>query len=286
MRILPKIFLITLFVLSLVTVRGQQGVHVPPSPFVLGVIDSLHSAILTEKRTLNIYLPEGYASDTAHYPVIYLLDGSADEDFIHVAGLVQFFNFPWIQRFPNSIVVGIVNTNRQRDFTFAVPDLDFLTAIGFEKSRFPSYGGSDKFISFIEKELQPFIEKNYRTTTGKTLIGQSLGGLVASEILLKRPAMFDTYIIMSPSLWWNKESLLADGKNLALPQTDKGLRVYIGVGKEDSFMRKDAKKLAAIVKRNAGNTSKIYFDYLPHEDHATMGHQALYNAFRLLNPAK
>ncbi len=58
-------------------------------PFVLGVIDEFQSTELAEKRILNIYLPEGYnKDDTAKYPVIYLLDGSADEDFIHIVGLV------------------------------------------------------------------------------------------------------------------------------------------------------------------------------------------------------
>ncbi len=62
---------------------------------------------LGENRILNIYLPEGYKQeDTTKYPVIYLFDGSADEDFIHIVGIVQFNNFEWINRVPKSIVVG------------------------------------------------------------------------------------------------------------------------------------------------------------------------------------
>src|SRR5215207_737805 len=68
-------------------------------PFVLGVTTAVNSKVLGEKRILNIYLPEGYnPKDTVTYPVIYLLDGSADEDFIHVAGLVQYNSFEWINR--------------------------------------------------------------------------------------------------------------------------------------------------------------------------------------------
>ena len=87
-------------------------------PFVLGVIDEIQSKELTEKRVLNIYLPEGYNKmDTVKYPVIYLLDGSANEDFIHIVGLVQFFSFEWINLVPKSIVVGIATVDRKRDFT-------------------------------------------------------------------------------------------------------------------------------------------------------------------------
>lgn len=171
-------------------------------PFILGVIDEIQSVELAEKRILNIYLPEGYEKDGASkYPVIYLLDGSADEDFIHVVGLVQFNNFSWIDRVPKSIVVGIANVDRRRDFTFP-------TTVEEEKKKFPSTGHSNKFIAFIEKELQPFIEKKYRTNSSKMIIGQSLGGLLATEILFKKPMLFDKYIIISPSLWWDNGSLL------------------------------------------------------------------------------
>ncbi|MDP4913200.1 MAG: alpha/beta hydrolase-fold protein [Saprospiraceae bacterium] len=57
-------------------------------PFILGVIDEIYSKELSENSVLNIYLPAGYnKNDTVKYPVIYLLDGSADEDFIHIVGL-------------------------------------------------------------------------------------------------------------------------------------------------------------------------------------------------------
>lgn len=195
-------------------------------PFVLGVVDEIWSKELSEKRVLNIYLPEGYdANDTITYPVVYLLDGSVDEDFIHVVGLYQFNSFPWVNRVPKSIIVGIANTDRQRDFTYA-------TTIPEDKKKFPTTGGSGKFIRFIEKELQPYIQQQYRTNGMRTIIGESLGGLLATEILLKKPQLFDKYIIISPSLWWDDGSLLLysldNMKNGVLRNTN----VYIGVGKE------------------------------------------------------
>src|SRR5690606_8834222 len=98
-----------------------------------------------EDRLLNIYLPNGYDKEKV-YPVIYLLDGSADEDFLHIVGLVQFFNLQL--KMPDCIVVGIANVDRKRDFTFKT-DLEDL------KTAYPTTGGSASFIGFIEKELQP-----------------------------------------------------------------------------------------------------------------------------------
>src|SRR4051812_37329257 len=80
---------------------GRSIMGGTPKPFVLGQVEEISSFVLSEKRTLNIYLPEGYnPKDSLKYPVVYLLDGSADEDFIHIVGLYQFYTFPWINRVP------------------------------------------------------------------------------------------------------------------------------------------------------------------------------------------
>jgi len=281
------LFLVFLFI-SFIS-KGQHktvAVSKESKPFVLGVIEEIQSSQLAEKRILNIYLPEGYQqNDTITYPVLYLLDGSADEDFIHIAGLVQYFNFPWINTLPKTIVVGIANTNRKRDFTFK-------TSLESDKKIIPASGGSDKFIAFLEQELQPFIEKKYKTKPVKTIIGQSLGGLLAAEILLKKPSLFSTYIIISPSLWWDNGSLLALNSEILKPGYKKATSVYIGVGKEGEtpgtghrIMEADAEKFADKIKRIQCSDVKVFFDFLPNENHATVTHPAVFNAFRILNPA-
>ena len=280
-------FIIIIFAFSITLTFGQnnQSMETKASkPFILGAIDEIYSKELSEKRVLNIYLPAGYnQNDTVKYPVIYLLDGSADEDFIHIVGLVQFFSFEWINQVPKSIVVGIANVDRKRDFTFP-------TNIQDDKRKYPTSGQSDQFISFIEKELQPFIESSYKTTHEKTIIGQSLGGLLATEILLKKPILFNNYIIISPSLWWDNGSLLhqktdALSENLSQQQT----AIYIGVGKEGltptkipRVMEVDANLLAEKVK--GGKNVKVFFDYLPQENHGTIMHEAVSNSFKLLYP--
>ncbi len=258
-----------------------------PTPFVLGVINEIQSLELGEKRILNIYLPEGYnEQDTTHYPVIYLLDGSADEDFIHIVGLVQFNSFSWINRLPKTIVVGIATVDRKRDFTYP-------THIEADKKRYKTAGHSDKFMSFIEKELQPFINKTYKTNASKTIIGQSLGGLLATEILLKKPLLFDKYIIISPSLWWDDGSLLNVKSDLLEKGFAQKTDIYIGVGKEGlapsdipHVMEVDANILTEKIKSTKSQNVNVYFDYLPQEDHATIMHQAVFNAFRILYPLK
>ncbi|SFD65314.1 alpha/beta hydrolase [Flavobacterium phragmitis] len=254
-------------------------------PFVLGVIDEIQSKELNEKRVLNIYLPEGYnPSEDTKYPVIYLLDGSADEDFIHISGLVQFNSFEWINQVPKSIVVGIATVDRRRDFTFP-------TTIENDKTRFPTTGHSDKFIAFIEKELQPFIDKKYKTSESKTIIGQSLGGLLETEILLKKPFLFNKFVIVSPSLWWNNGSLLDLDSEILKENFKQQTDIYIAVGKEGltpteipRVMEVDANVLAEKIKASKSKNIKVYFDYFPEENHGTILHPAVANSFKFFYP--
>ncbi|MES2761895.1 MAG: alpha/beta hydrolase-fold protein [Bacteroidota bacterium] len=273
---MTKTFLTLILTFFATVFLGQSN----SKPFVLGVIDEIQSKELNENRILNIYLPEGYdPKDTMKYSVIYLLDGSSDEDFIHVCGLVQFYSFEWINQLPKSIVVGIASVDRRRDFTFP-------TNIEEDKKRYPTTGHSDKFISFIEKELQPYIQARYKINKSKTIIGQSLGGLLATEILFKKPSLFNKYIIISPSLWWNNGSLLSQ-PILKFENTD----IYIGVGKEGltptktpRVMEVDANLLSEKITTLKGKNVNVSFDYLPFENHATIMHQAVSNAFKLIYP--
>lgn len=241
--------------------------------FPLGIIRQLQSAVLSEERTLNIFLPEGYRKDSS-YPVIYLLDGSADEDFIHVAGLVQFSAFPWVNVLPNSIVVGIANVDRRRDFTFP-------TTIEKDKKDFPTTGGSEKFIRFIEKELQPYINQSFKTNGNHMLIGQSLGGLLATEILFKKPNLFTQYVIVSPSLWWDKESLL----KTALTDFEKRTSVYIAAGNEGKIMEEDTRALNGLLMTKADHLS-LKYDFIGNKMHGNILHQAVANAFEFFGEKK
>lgn len=279
------IFMLFFYSVFLFAQVKKEKVLADPKPFVLGVINEMQSKELAEKRILNIYLPEGYnQNDTTKYPVIYLLDGSADEDFIHIVGLVQFNSFEWVNQVPKSIVVGIATVDRRRDFTFP-------TTIETDKKKFPTTGHSDRFMAFIGNELQPYIEKKYKTNGSKTIIGQSLGGLLITEILFKKPSLFNKYVIVSPSLWWNNGSLLNEKPKIAESNFNQSTQVYIAVGKEGltpteipRVMEVDANLLAEKIKEIKNKNIKVYFDYLPSENHATILHQAVSNSFRFLYP--
>ncbi|MFK8164276.1 MAG: alpha/beta hydrolase, partial [Lewinella sp.] len=161
-------FLPLLFLSVLCTcVRAQKLIN-------FGQSYELRSEVLAEDRLINVLLPAEYADSTEKkYPVIYLLDGATNEDFFHVSGLLRYFNDHHMM--PPAILVGIANVDRKRDFTYPSKDPR-------DVRDFPTTGGSAKFIDFLQRELPVFVNKTFRTTEHKTLIGQSLGGLLATEI--------------------------------------------------------------------------------------------------------
>lgn len=265
-----QIILSLILTLTVQISYGQELVEkISETEFTIGKALKIKSQLLNETRDLNIYLPLDYSQDSLKtYPVIYLLDGSKNEDFIHISGIVQFGSFSWINMIPESIVVGIGNVDRKRDFTY--PSQNEL-----DQKEFPTSGKSENFIAYIEKELQPFIDSTYKTTETKTIIGQSLGGLLATEILLKKPDLFDNYIIVSPSLWWDDEKLL-DFQSTSYNSTKS---IYIAGGKEGEVMERTAKELYDKLKKEQKPNTNLLYEFLEDKTHGDALHIAVYNAF-------
>lgn len=274
--LLPKSTLFMIIFSISASLLAQKTATVKKSPLVIGETVEFQSEILQEKRILNVYLPHGYSKDLKKtYPVVYLLDGSMDEDLIHISGLVQYGAFPWMKMIPESIVVGIANVDRKRDFTHKTDDKKL-------KKKYPAYGGSEKFIAFIEKEVKPLVEESYQNNSNSTIIGQSLGGLLATEILVKKPQLFDNYIIVSASLWYDNESLVKSDIKTA----NSVKSVYVAVGKEGKVMERTAKELYEKLNANKSESAKVFFEFFEKNDHADVYHLAVYSAFNKLFKAK
>lgn len=249
--------------------------ELPESPLVLGKRLELPSTVLHEIRVLNVVLPDGYDTSHVRYPVIYLLDGSFNEDLVHTAGIVQFHNMMGFMK--PCILVGIANVDRKRDFTFP-------TTIEDDLKDFPTTGHSAPFMDFLELELVPMVDRMYRTTGERLLIGQSLGGLLATEILFTRPRLFNEYMIVSPSLWWDKESLLQRSKDALKAADLPGTTVRVVVGNEGKVMEQDAARLAALLKKLGQPKIEVSLHRMPKENHASILHPALYEALPQIFP--
>jgi hypothetical protein len=143
----------------------------------------IYSNVLHEERILLISLPEDYGKSDKTYPVLFKLDGDK-ENFLQ-AFSAAFYLFDMTDNAPDPIIIGIENTDRNRDM---LPD---------QKANY--------FIQFIHTELIPFVDRNYRTNGFRILCGQSLSSLFALYSFLEQPDIFDAYILGSFGFY--KESL-------------------------------------------------------------------------------
>jgi predicted alpha/beta superfamily hydrolase len=213
-----------------------------------------------ENRVINVWTPQGYKTTSVTLPVMYMADGGIKEDFPHIANTLA--KLIQEKKIKPIILVGIENTQRRRD-------LSGFTDVDTDKAVAPVVGGSDKFRAFIKEELFPEIEKRYRTTKEKSIIGESLAGLFVMETFFLSPEMFDHYIAFDPSLWWNNHYLVRTAKeHLAkLPTTEK--RLWFASSKTKDIAP-HTKELAKILKAEKPANLQWNYSDEPKEKHHTI----------------
>ncbi len=250
-----------LFIMLFFTFQGHNT-EVQES-VVIGQILTLESNILQEERGILVSLPNGYKENSGiSYPVIYLLDGSTH--FRYTSGIVKFLSE--IGEIPQMIVVGILNTDRMRNFTTPLKDSASDPSSGVHT--FPSNGGAERFLAFLESELKPFIKDNFRADSTGIIAGHSSGGLFVIHYMLKKPELFDAYIAVSPSLWWNKEEHLAlANEYFTRAGIFKG-NLYLAYGGLDGARVSPACiNFVKLLKKQNQNALKWKSECLPEEEH-------------------
>jgi len=241
------------------------------APLVIGDVFTIDSKILGETRRINVYPPPGYAeSRDARVPVLYMPDGGMAEDFLHVAGLVQIGVTNGTMR--SFLLVGIENTQRRRDMTGPTENEN-------DKKIAPRVGGSEGFRRFIRDELMPQVKKRYRTTNEAAIVGESLAGLFVVETFLLEPELFDTYIAIDPSLWWNNQKLVngAAERLRSRPSLEKTL--YF-VSSDEHENAEIMQRFAEVLSKNAPSRIHWHYEKMPEEKHSTIYHPAALKAFR------
>lgn len=174
------------------------------------------------------------------YPVIYVVDGNAWTALVSEIIRVN-LGLGVQSRVEPAVVVGIGYPvkgaydlkRRKLDFTSFVPAGDRDSEVGDGQ-----IGGDLALMDFIDTVVKPVIETRFKIDRGRqTLLGHSMGGLFALSTMLNRPQSFQTYVALSPSLWWNHDALLSRAKHaLADPRALRTLRVFLSVGELEEYM--------------------------------------------------
>lgn len=255
-------------------------VHLPrtevrhlPSTRVEGVVYRLY-----------VSLPRGYAESSDRYPVVYLLD--ADYSFAIARNVVE--HLADRDRMRWAILVGIAydgppryREHRTRDYTpVHVPTGGY----GPEYQRLS--GGGPAFRRFLAEELVPFVDRTYRTTGERGLVGHSYGGLFGAWVAFTTPSLFDHYLLVSPSLWYDDRRIFETEEAWASERDSLATTLYLAVGSREGNHQRDMvgdlRELARRVERRGYPGLSTHAEVLDGETHDSVFPRALSNGLRTI----
>jgi predicted alpha/beta superfamily hydrolase len=263
--------------LSAILILGFASTSSPATdPVLPHQTFTIDSKALHETRRINVYTPPGYDKSTVRYPVLYMPDGGVEEDFPHVTIDIDAAIRAGEMR--PVIVVGIENTERRRDMT-GPTQVESDTKIAIH------VGGSAKFRAFIRDELMPVIRKRFRGNGETAIVGESLAGLFIVGTFFAEPKLFDAYIALSPSLWWNDQALVRHAGIWLQSRPKLTATLYLASAGDDD--RGDAvKTMAGVLRADAPKGLTWYYEPRADLQHSTIYKGASPGIFRKLFPPR
>ena len=133
------------------------------------------SAVLGNKHTLTVFLPETFVPLKGRYPLIVLM-GAGPKQADEAAAYME----------RNKAIVAAVN---------------------FEEA---DYAEREKIVRFVSRELLPYLETNYPVLPGaenRVIASRGTGGAVTAAALLQVPGAFGGAAFISPGDAWEKTTL-------------------------------------------------------------------------------
>ncbi len=241
------------------------SLQVSSQEYLIGKKLSIESQVLNETRELIVHLPTNYQESKNDYPVLYLLDGRTH--FEHAVAACNYLKSRGLA--PDMIVVAIVNIDRTRDFS----------PTHVEKR--PTTGGAPKFINFIDKELVPYINENYKAADYRILMGHSFGGTFTAYALLENPELFSAFIAISPYLMYDENHMVNEMKARLKDDFKNPKLFYMTVGDEPDYLETLA-SFEEIIINQAPKSIALRYDKMPNENHGTTPYLSLFNGLRFV----
>lgn len=262
------------------TATAQEAPSSPeqasPAAAPVGQTFSRPSAIMEGAREINVLLPDGYESGDRTYPVVYLLDGGQEQDFPRYAALARQGAADGVIQ--PVIVIGVASMDRQNELTERSTDRRII-------QRWPNHGQSDRFRRFLTEEVKPWVEASYRTSGDDAVLGESAAALFIVETYLKQPTLFDRYLAVSPSLWWDREGLSKAAARLLAAHPAGDRQLLLTIGDEGGQMQSGMNRLVKAL--NDAPPVGLTWNYTPRhsESHSTVFAASALDFLRQAYPA-
>lgn len=274
------LYCIKYLILFLLLSLQSKGQNVELFNHISNEVITIPSKVLNEERQIYIHVPKREsASPNKTFPVLYLLDG---ENHFHIlSAYIDYLSYYEI--IPPIIVVGIISKDRRKDLTPTKSTIDYFGKID---STYKTSGGNEHFFQFMQSELIPYIETNYKAGSYKIFAGHSFGGITTINCMFTHPDMFNAYIAISPSLWWDNKYILKLAENKLTKSAYLNKMLFYstgneGINEQNSFHTDVLKFDSLIVNRTPKGLLYKYKCY-PEESHMSEPIVAYYDALRFI----
>lgn len=229
----------------------------------------LASRAVGHRYKLYVSLPQHYADSARRFAVVYLLD--ADYSFALAHNIVEHLSDR--HDVDQLLLVGIAyagprryRLNRTRDYTPT-----HVPTGGYGPAYQRVSGGAPEFRRFLKEELIPFVEREYRVRHDRTLVGHSYGGLFASWVAFTDPGLFQRYVVVSPSLWYDDHLMLDVERRYAATHAGLPARIFFTVGAREVNAQRnmvtDLRRLVRQVERRQYEGLRLRLRVLPEDTH-------------------
>jgi len=223
----------------------------------IGKLRVIHSDVFDADRNICIYRPDDYSNSQESYPVLYFLYGGPT-DFHFNTGVIG--RLSSIRMIPKMMAVAVAVGDGQRDLTpTKSPDYG------------PTSGGAADFLKYINEEVIPFVDQNYRTTPQRLFWSHSIGGLFGIYALLEEPEVFQSVLVSSPWMTYDRDQkyiLMNTGAFLEKRNKQSNF-LYICVGNEPNLMPQ-IEEFLQILEKNKPEGLLWKYVKMPEENHTSI----------------
>jgi predicted alpha/beta superfamily hydrolase len=261
-NISSKIWIFTLLILTQFSICFAQQ---KKSDFVIGDKISFESRVLNERKTIVVIPPYNYKDrPDEKFPVVYVLDPG--NNLFATFGIVNYYS-DMLKIMPRMIIVGIVSNDREKDY---------LPTPSKEQ---PTGGGAGKFLQFINSELVKLIDSTYPANSERCIIGHSAGGLFAIYALENQPDLFNSFICMDPSLWYDDQSCVKKLPTFLKNNRDIKKSIFISLSNEKEM---GVFPFIEVLETYAPEGLKWDYIHYKNETHNSLGFKSICAGFEMI----
>jgi predicted alpha/beta superfamily hydrolase len=259
-KFIPNIIALLILTQSVICSAQQKK-----SDFVIGDKISLESKVLNERKTIVVIPPYNYKDrPDEKYPVVYVLDPG--NNLFATFGIVNYYS-DMLKIMPRMIIVGVVSNDREKDY---------LPTPSKEQ---PTGGGADKFLRFISSELVPLIDSTYPANSERCIIGHSAGGLFAIYALENQPDLFNSFICIDPSFWYDDQSYVKKMPDFLKNNKDLKKSIFISLSNEKEM---GVFPFVEVLEKYAPEGLKWDYIHYKNETHNSLGFKSICAGFEMI----